>query len=62
MPEKFKFALAQQVVITVSGETGKVQGRAEYTNSENTYYVHYKSADGRAVTAWWPETDLTTVA
>jgi len=62
MPEKFKFALDQQVAITVSGETGKVQGRAEYTYSENTYYVHYKSADGRAVTAWWPESDIAAVA
>lgn len=58
MPKKFKFELGQQVVIPTSGETGKVQGRAQYTNSEDTYYVNYKSADGRAVTAWWPETDL----
>jgi hypothetical protein len=54
----FEFELKAQVVITASGETGTVQGRAQYTNSENTYYVRYKAADGRATEAWWPESAL----
>jgi len=59
MPEKFKFELKQQVTIAVSGEQGTVIGRAEYEHSENTYWVRYKSADGRAVESWWSESALT---
>lgn len=54
----FKFDLKQQVKIEVSGEVGEVRARAEYATSENSYLVLYKSADGRAVEAWWPESTL----
>jgi hypothetical protein len=54
----FKFALSQMVKIDASDEVGTVKGRAEYLNSENSYYLHYKSADGRAVKAWWEESVL----
>lgn len=57
---EFKFSLGQQARITVSGETGEVTGRSEYTTLENTYYLRYKSADGRAVQAWWDESSLST--
>jgi hypothetical protein len=56
--KKFKFELGQQVTISASGETGTVQGRAEYAAAESTYYVRYKAADGRATEAWWPESAL----
>ena len=56
--KKFKHALGASVWIAVSGETGEVIGRAEYATAENNYYVRYKSADGRAVEAWWPESAL----
>jgi hypothetical protein len=56
--KKFKFDLASQVTITASGETGTVQGRAEYVNAENNYYVLYKTPDGRATQEWWPESTL----
>lgn len=56
--DSFKFQLGQQVAITASGEQGTVVGRAEYTNSSNSYYVRYRSADGRAVEAWWTEDAL----
>lgn len=54
----FKFELKQPVSIIASGETGEIVGRAEYTSSETSYYVRYKAADGRAVTAWWEESAL----
>ena len=53
-----KFELKQNVTITASGETGQVIGRAEYTTSGPVYQVRYKSADGRTVEAWWPESAL----
>jgi hypothetical protein len=58
----FKFALDQQVQIKVSGEIGQIIGRAEYTTGENSYYLRYQSADGRAVEAWWTESALATAA
>lgn len=58
MQTPFKFNLGQQARIAVSGETGEVTGRAEYTTIENTYYLRYKSADGRAVQTWWDESAL----
>lgn len=56
--KSFKFELEQQVAIAVSAESGKVIGRAEYSNSENSYLIHYKCADGRAVNSWWEESAL----
>lgn len=58
MNNKFKFELGSNVTISVSGESGEVIGRAEYQISENSYYVRYKSADGRAVETWWNESAL----
>lgn len=55
---QFKFPLKQVVTIAASGEVGEVIGRAEYTTSENAYYVRYKDANGRAVEAWWSESAL----
>jgi hypothetical protein len=54
----FKFALGQSVAISASGESGQIVGRAEYEHAENSYYVRYKAADGRAVEAWWTESAL----
>jgi hypothetical protein len=56
----FKFDLGQQACITVSGEIGEVTGRAQYTATENSYWLRYKSADGRGVQAWWDESSLST--
>lgn len=54
----FKFNLGDKVAVEVSGETGEVLGRAEYTTGANNYFVRYKSADGRAVETWWQEDAL----
>jgi hypothetical protein len=54
----FKFSLGSNVRLVVSGESGHVRGRAEYVSGEDSYLVHYKAADGRAVEAWWPESAL----
>lgn len=53
-----KYALNQNVTIAASGEQGEVVGRAEYSNSEASYLVRYKGADGRAVESWWNESAL----
>jgi len=58
MDRQFKFQLDQRVTITASGETGDVLARAEYSKSENHYYIRYKAADGRAVEVWWGESSL----
>ena len=55
---KFIYEIGQTVEIAVSGENGEVLGRAEYSTTENSYYVRYKSADGRAVQGWWEESAL----
>lgn len=57
--ETFRFLLRQPVKLNDSGETGTVVGRAEYTNSTNSYLVRYRSADGRQVEKWWAEDALT---
>lgn len=54
----FKFELNQTVTISISGEVGKVIGRAEYANSEPAYFVRFKAADGRAVESWWTQDAL----
>lgn len=55
---EFKFELDQLVIIRVSGETGRIVGRAQYTNRWVSYLVRYKCADGRGVEAWWDEDAL----
>lgn len=58
MGKEFQFKLGQQVAIKVSGETGEVLGRAEYSTAENNYFLRYRAVDGRAVEAWWQESSL----
>lgn len=53
--------MTQLVKSCVSDEFGEVKGRAEYSTHENSYFVHYKAADGRAVSAWFDESDLDAV-
>lgn len=55
---RFAFNLNQQVAIAASGESGTVVGRAEYSNSSNTYFVRYRASDGHATEAWWSEDAL----
>lgn len=57
---EFKFALGAEVVIAVSGEHGTVEGRAQYLNSEDNYFITYMDAQGRAQRDWWPESTLIT--
>jgi len=49
----WEYELGQQVELKLSQESGYVEGRAEYQVSEKSYYVLYKAADGRQVSAWW---------
>lgn len=58
---KFKFELSQLVEPRISDEWGEVRGRAEYAASENQYFIFYKAADGRALSAWFNESELEAV-
>jgi hypothetical protein len=55
---RFKFEINQSVTIAISGEEGVIEGRAEYAIGENSYFLTYKTADGRAAREWWPESAL----
>lgn len=57
----FKYELNQLVESRVSNEWGYVKGRAEYATHENAYFVHYKAADGSAVSRWFDESELAAV-
>ncbi|MGO2975944.1 MULTISPECIES: hypothetical protein [Hafniaceae] len=61
MKSAFKFEISQLVMLIVSDESGEVKGRAEYSTHENAYFVHYRAADGRAVSAWVDESNLVAV-
>lgn len=53
------FELGQKVRIKVSDEAGEIIGIALYAaQTENSYLVRYKAADGRAVENWWNESAL----
>ncbi len=54
----YKYQIADKVEIICSGEQGIVIGRAEYLDSNNQYFIRYRSADGRAVEQWWDENAL----
>ncbi len=58
MGKSFKFENGQQIKISVSGEVGKVTGRADYLEGENRYLVQYRAADGCAKECWWTEGSL----
>jgi hypothetical protein len=52
---EFKFKIGALLTIKASDETGEVIGRAQYSNSDNTYLLRYKGGDGKAVENWWSE-------
>lgn len=54
----FKFNLGDKVMITTSGETGEVIGRAEFTSGNPQFQVRYLAADGRATECWWSDAAL----
>lgn len=53
--KKFRFELGETAILAASKEEGVVIGRAEFANSENSYLLRYKAADGRCVESWWSE-------
>lgn len=59
---RFQFNLDEQVRFRVSGEEGKIIGRAEYSHMSNSYMVEYKDASGRARVEWWIEHSLESTA
>jgi hypothetical protein len=57
----FTFELNTNVTIRISGETGQIEGRAEYSEGPDQYFVRYKAADGRAVDGWFLASQLKAV-
>ena len=57
----FKLELGIKVNVIISGEQGRIKGRAEYANQPNQYLVHYRSADGRATDGWFEEGEIESV-
>lgn len=57
MERKFKFELGAKVQLMPSWERGIVVGRAEYSNSDNSYFVRYSNSTGLQE-KWWPEDAL----
>lgn len=53
--ENFKFNLGQKARIVCSGEEGNIRGRADYVAGRSDYLLHYKSAEGKADSAWFAE-------
>ena len=52
--DAWHFELGQSVQITISGERGRIAGRAECADGGlNQYYVEYKAADGCAREGWF---------
>ncbi|MDH5188486.1 MAG: hypothetical protein OEW37_05960 [Rhodospirillaceae bacterium] len=51
----FKFKLNETVTIIALNQTGTIQDRAQYLTGKDMYQLHYKAADGRAITTWWAE-------
>lgn len=58
----FKFALKQSVVIAVSGEVGQVISRSDAVNTEASYFVSYKAANGCSDKKWFDSHELTEVS
>lgn len=54
----FKFALKQSVVIAVSGEVGQVISRSDAVNTEASYFVSYKAANGCSDKKWFDSHEL----
>lgn len=56
--KSFKYELGINVIINVSGESGKVKGRAQYLNNTDSYYIEYKTHLGVATNEWWDEDSI----
>lgn len=45
----------KQLATLISGESGEIIGRAEYTTGQPSYMLRYVAKDGRLTEAWWTE-------
>ncbi len=54
-----EFPLGGKAHVSISGETGDIVGLAVYGDSAPSALLHYKNAQGRAVSEWWPLSRLT---
>ena len=50
----FLYNLGTPVKLTQSGESGTIIGRAEFTNSDEQYFVRYVDGNGCLIQKWWP--------
>lgn len=58
MDTDFKYKLGDKVSLIETEECGTIIGRSEYMTSENSYYIRYKTTDGRQVLLWWGESHI----
>jgi hypothetical protein len=57
----FLFNLNQVVEFIHSDERGRVEGRAEYMNSENQYYLRYKNGLDCYTEGWFGQSVLMSI-
>jgi len=60
--KSFKHQLGDTVTIRASGEAGEVRSRNHSLDSNPSYYLAYKSADGQAKRDWFFEDELSGAA
>lgn len=58
MGKGFKYELGGKVSLIETEECGVIVGRAEYTDSDNSYYIRYKDSTGKQILKWWNETHI----
>jgi len=61
MGKLFKFELGQRLKINVHEEVAEVHARAEWQDYGDSYLMRYKSKDGKVVTDWIHENQLSCV-
>ena len=57
---EMKFSLGETVKITLSNVQGTVVARAQYVNSENSYFVRHMNKNGDMAKVLFDESDLET--
>lgn len=50
---KVTFKIGDAVALAMSGESGKVIGKAEYESWPDSFMVRYVAADGRQCEGWF---------
>jgi hypothetical protein len=62
MSPEFKFALGCKVTDSVTGLTGTITARAQYTHAPKSYLLEAMDQTGRPMECWYAEDRLSEVA